>query len=201
MKITVLDSNTKVTETMLQAIGICRGKECTLTTLENALEAKPVPHMSVLEFGWICLMVEGVSVKTRIQLERHRLYSSIERSTRSLDMSHEEIVIPKTVKNRDLFFWSLKRSIAGYMDALERGESLEDASYLLPLGITTKFLLSGNLRTWFEYFGKRLCRKHVQDEHYRMALNMWHEITELFPIMRKAHPCKECGDCAVSREF
>ena len=53
MKITVLDSNTKGTGTMLRAIGICRDRECTVTTLENALGAKPVPHMSVLEFGWV----------------------------------------------------------------------------------------------------------------------------------------------------
>jgi len=91
MKITVLDSNTKGTGTMLRAIGICRDRECTVTTLENALGAKPVPHMSVLEFGWVCLLVEGVSVKTRIQLERHRMFSSIERSTRSIDMTRVSV--------------------------------------------------------------------------------------------------------------
>lgn len=198
MKITMIDSSSQGIQTMLSAIGICRGRECTKESLEKALDAKPVPHMSILEFGWVCMRVEGVSIKTRLQLVRHRLYGNIERSTRSLNMSEEEFVIPETVVNKELFYWSLKRSIAGYEDALQRGESLEDSAYLLPLGITTKFLLSGNLRVFFEYFEKRLCKKHVQAEHYELALGMWNEISELFPIMRKAHPCANCGACATT---
>jgi len=75
MIITLIDHNSKGVETMIKALGICRGNKCTRSSLDKALDAKPVPHMSVLEFGWVCLLVEGVSVKTRIQLERHRMFS------------------------------------------------------------------------------------------------------------------------------
>lgn len=197
MKITVLDSNARGSETMLKAIGICRGKKCTTKSLEHALGAKPVPHMSVLEFGWVCLLVEGVSVKTRIQLERHRMFSSIERSTRSVNMVDAKYIIPSTVKYPIVFKEFMGEPMESYEDRVMGGESLEDVAYLLPLGIETSFLLAGNLRVWYEYFGKRLCKKHVQREHYDMALGAWNEISELFPIMRKAHPCAACGACST----
>jgi len=195
MIITLIDHNSKGVETMIKALGICRGNKCTRSSLDKALDAKPVPHMSVLEFGWVCLLVDGVSVKTRIQLIRSRLYSTMERSTRSLNMSNEGLVVPDTVKDKQSFTASLLKSMIEYDRSIERGESFEDSSYLLPLAITTKFTLAGNLRIWFEYFQKRLCKKHVQDEHYRMAFEMWNIICELFPIMQKAHPCKACGTC------
>jgi len=200
MKVTLIDSNARGTKTMLQALGICRGKDCTTDTLDKALEAKPVPHASVLEFGWVCLLVEGVSVKARLQVLRSRLFSTMERSTRAIDMSKSRWSTPNTaVFTGDMGEW-LDDSVGGYMRAVENGESLEDAAYLLPLGIETSFFMAGNIRIWFEYFQKRLCKKHVQDEHYHLALDMWHVITELFPIVLKAHPCKACGECKMEVE-
>lgn len=195
MKITMIDSNAKGIETMVQALGICRNKECTATSLIHAMDAKPVPHASVLEFAWVCLLVEGVSVKTRIQLERHRMFSSIERSTRSIDMSHKECIIPSTTMDTKSLDYNCLEAMGNYSDAIFMGESYEDASYLLPLAIETSFFLAGNLRVFFEYFSKRLCSKHVQDEHYRMALEMYIIICKEYPIMRKAQPCKACGMC------
>jgi thymidylate synthase ThyX len=201
MKISVIDSNKRGVETMIQALGICRNNECTADTLERVLVAKPVPHMSVLEFGWVCLLVEGVSVKTRIQLLRNRLFSTMERSTRSIDMSMAIAIIPDTVKDKPYFRHSMEdNELDIYQMAIDRGETLEDASYLLPLGVETSFFLAGNLRVFFEYFQKRLCKKHVQDEHYRMAAEMWNVISGVFPIVRKAHPCQACGDCHFRHE-
>jgi len=195
MKLTLIDSNARGVNTMLQALGICRGKECSLDTLDKALEAKPVPHMSVLEFGWVCLLVEGVSVKARIQVLRSRLFSTIERSTRSIDMSDANCIVPSTGCDKHTMADDMSNAKYAYHSSINDRESLEDSAYLLPLGIETSFFMAGNLRIWFEYFQKRLCKKHVQDEHYRLAVKMWHELCELFPIVLKAHPCKACGEC------
>jgi len=196
MKVTLIDHNSRGVESMVQALGICRGKDCTYKTLEKVLEAKPVPHASVLEFGWVMLKIEGVSVKTRIQLERHRLFSSMERSTRSINMSYEEMIIPTTAENPNAMKRRLNDQQWEYTKFLDAHESLEDASYLLPLAIETTFFLAGNLRIWYEYFQKRLCKKHVQDEHYSLAKEMHRAIREIFPIIDKAIPCKNCGECA-----
>jgi len=188
MKITLIDSNSQGILTMLTALGICRGKECTTTTLEHALNAKPVPHLSVLEFAWVCLKIEGISVKVRIQNIRSRMFSTMERSTRSIDMGEAEIIVPQTAKDPEALSAIMESICTAYALAVDHGESLEDSAYTLPLGIETTFLLAGNLRIFFEYFQKRLCKKHVQDEHYRLAMKMWGMLCELYPIMKKAPP-------------
>lgn len=192
---TVVDRNSNGFNTMIDALGICRGNECTLETLNKALNAKPVPHMSVLEFGWVCIKVEGISVKTRIQVLRSRLFSTMERSTRSVDMTDAEVIIPETSNNKTDMFERMCNQVYRYSDSIEDGESIEDASYLLPMGVETSFFMAANLRVWFEYMQKRLCKKHVQDEHFRLAMEMWNTICELYPVMQKAHPCSVCGDC------
>jgi thymidylate synthase ThyX len=191
MRVILIDANTHGMQSMVDAIGICRNKKCTLDTIEKALKAKPVPHMSVLEFGWAMVRVEGVSIKTARQLFRHRHFSYMEESTRSVDMRRAEIIKPINFdEERFDALWP-----GGYVDALGGGESLEDAAYLLALGTETKFYLAGNIRSFFEMFGQRLCKKHVQDETYRLAVMMWELLQTEFPILSKAHPCKKCGKC------
>jgi thymidylate synthase ThyX len=193
MKVTLVDYNSKGVETMVQALGICREKECTEATLERVLNAKPVPHSSALEFGWVCLKVEGVSVKTRIQLLRSRLFSTMERSTRSIDMRRAKCIVPEAANYRTPYDY--EEHMEAYNYAIYVNETLENASYLLPLAVETSFFLAGNLRVFYEYFQKRLCKKHVQDEHYKMAVQMWNTIRDVFPVMNLAHPCKACGVC------
>jgi len=195
MNVTLIDYNLNGMESIVEAVGICRGNVCSEKTIDHCLNAKPVPHMSVLEFGWAMVKVEGVSVKCRLQEVRHRLFSTLERSTRALNMSGEEVVIPETVKHKEAFSRGVSNAMMEYELALARGESLEDAAYLLPIGITTKFYLAGNIRTWFEYFEKRLCKHDVQDEHYRLAVMMFNILKEKFPIITKASPCVMCGKC------
>ena len=196
MKITVVDNNVRGVQTVIDALGICRGNECTVDSLNKALDAKPVPHMSVLEFGWVCLLVEGVSIKTRIQVLRSRLFSTMERSSRSIDLTNAGVIVPSTSKHKTTMSKTLDYEAEEYSIAVKSGESLEDASYLLPLAVETSFFMAANLRVWFEYFQKRLCKKHVQDEHFRLAMGMWYELSNLFPIMTKAHPCEKCGVCS-----
>jgi len=196
MNVIMIDHNAQGMETMIASLGICRGNDCTLKTLEGALVAKPVPHMSVLEFGWACLKVEGVSVKTRLQVLRSRMFSTMERSTRAIDMSEAECITPKTTMLYPKYDRAYVKAFNEY-ESLIKIDSLEDASYMLPLATETEFFLAGNIRVWYEYFQKRLCKKHVQDEHYRLALRMWQVLCLAFPILHSAHPCDDCGACKV----
>lgn len=195
MKVTLIDSNKRGVETIISALSVCRDKQCSYETIEKALDAKPVPHLSALEFAWVCFKIEGASIKTRLQLARHRLFSSMERSTRSIDLTDAEVIMPETVKNPEEFRVELEEEMFAYTRAVVTEETLEDAAYLLPLGVETTFYLAGNLRTFYEYFQKRLCAKHVQAEHYELALKMYFALCCEFPFMAKAHPCKTCKAC------
>lgn len=195
MKVTLIDKNTNGIDTMIRALSLCRDKECTEQTIDRCLTSKPVPHLSVLEFMWFVFDVDGLSVKARIQHMRHRLNSPMERSTRSINMSDCDFVVPPTAKNPEMFIDFYEQIRQMYISLLNSGETLEDASYVLPMGTSTKFTFACNGRVLYEYFEKRLCRKHVLAEHYEFAKKLYMLAIKEFPQFKYAHPCDKCGEC------
>jgi len=195
MKVILIDKNLQGVKTIISGLSLCRDKQCTATTIEHCITAEPFPHLSALEMCWFAFLVEGLSVKTRIQLERHRLFSTIERSTRSINMSKAGTVIPDSVKNSDIFIAAHRFALDMYEEAVKSGESLEDAAYILPLGVTTKFQIAGNGRVWFEWLQKRLCKKYVQAEHRKLAVEVWRLLKKEIDFFELAMPCGACLKC------
>lgn len=194
MKVTLIDKNTNGINTIIDALNICRDKQCTEKTLTDCLNAKPFPHLSVLEFSWFCFLIEEVSIKTRIQQLRHRTFSTMERSTRHIDMSSYGGVVPAGAGFTDTFeeFYGIIKTLYAEMSETEK---LGDAAYILPLGTETKFLLAGNGRVWFEYLQKRLCPEFVQEEHYLFAEEIYRQLVKEIPQFEFANPCLKCGVC------
>lgn len=197
LKVMLIDKSEGGSSTIISGLSLCRDKQCTEKTITDCMEAKPVPHLAALEMSWYCFLVEGLSVKARIQLERHRMFSSIERSTRALDMGCAEYVIPETIQESQkcIYLHALNDAMEYYNRLIDSGEKKENAAYVLPLGVTTRFQLSGNGRVFFEYLTKRLCKRHVQREHFRLAGLIYSQLEELNPVFKYAVPCGECGKC------
>lgn len=196
MKVTLIDKNEKGAETIIKALSLCRNKQCNEKTIDHCLQAKPTPHLSALEFVWYCFLVEGVSIKTRLQQARHRTFSSMERSTRHINMEDAEMIVPPTrIDDGEGYEWDYNEIRETYAEYLAYGEAIEDAAYILPVATGTKFVLAGNGRVWFEYFQKRLCRKHVQREHYLMARELYKQVIREVPQFKYAHPCRYCSIC------
>lgn len=194
MQVTLIDKNTNGAETILRALSLCRDKQCTDKAIDHCLTAKPAPHLSALEFVWYCFLVEGVSIKTRLQQARHRQFTSMERSTRHIDVSNCEVVVPPTALLEDYYNEAYAEALGNYNYSLT-GETLEDAAYILPMATTTKFVLAGNGRVWYEYLQKRLCKKYVQAEHYQLARELYNQLLKELPQFKYAHPCLTCGEC------
>lgn len=196
MEIKLIDKNENGLKGIIESLGICRNKQCTEKTLDFCMTDKPVPHLAALEQIWFKFHVKGLSVKARIQLLRSRLFGNMERSTRSIDMSKAKCIVPDTVKDKKMFNDFYDCIMNMYDFAVFEGESLEDAAYLLPLGIETEFDISGNGRVFFEYFTKRLCEKTVQAEHYEFALEVYRILLDDGHwYFKYAHPCQYCGKC------
>ena len=211
MRVTLTDNNESGIKGVIESLELCRNKNCNLDTLHHCLTAEPVPHLSALENLWLKFRVEGMSVKTRIQLLRHRLFSNMERSTRHIKMSEAEFVIPFTAKDSEFFNRQYELSKIAYDKAIEKGESYEDAAYLLPMGVETNFDIAGNGRTWWEFLQKRLCLQ-AQDEIRSFAEKIFHEIRWFLKInglkeeqitsifAENVDPCERCfkftlGEC------
>ena len=82
-----------------------------------------------------------------------------------------------------------------YQKALEEGVPEQDAAYLLPQGVRTSIVVTGNFRTWFEYLPKRLCRR-AMPEHRELAEAIQKELAKAAPEIfnRTFMNCANCNE-------
>lgn len=144
-------------------------------------------HLSILEHCYATFEVK-CSVRVLGQLTRHRHLSFTVKSARGSEF--------------DTFIGSQEAALGNcmieqYKELINKGVPYEAATYLLPQGVETSLVVTGNFRAWFEYLPKRLC-KRAMPEHRELALSIANELKiaapEIFdrPFMNCAN-CKERG--------
>lgn len=170
----------------VEAMGNCYNRKCTENGLVCAVTAG---HLSLLEHSFASIHME-VSQKLLAQITRHRHFSFTVESTIGSDMSN--------VSTYEGFDSWLNEKIKGqakvYREAQERGYSKEQCGYLLPLGANVKLTMTGDLRTWFEFLQKRLCRRNSQ-ECIEMALELYKLFNEAYPTIFNADVMRMCVGC------
>ena len=134
-------------------------------------------HTSTLEHLNYTFSIEGVSRSLLAQLTRHRHFSFSVQSQRyvkfgSGDKSEGfDCVVPDSVKNSnkvfghnqfdkeikalELFEYHIKETQVLYDRLRGLGVPAEDARYVLPNAATCNLVLTGNLRSILDFFGKR----------------------------------------------
>ena len=132
-------------------------------------------HLSVLEHCYASFEVE-CSVRVLGQLTRHRHLSSTCKSARGskfdvLELPHGDFAVFKDLSGVVMI---------PYQKALEEGVPEQDAAYLLPQGVRTSIVVTGNFRAWFEYLPKRLCRR-AMPEHRELAEAIQKELAKAAP--------------------
>lgn len=139
-------------------------------------------HVSVIEH---CNAVFHVKCSVRVlgQITRHRHLHFTVKSARG--SRFKDMVIPEGLKvfynkrGRDCTLVVME-ALRLYNEALDMGVAEEDAAYLLPQGIETELVVSGNLRAWLEYLPKRLCRR-AMPEHRELATLIHKELIAVMP--------------------
>lgn len=126
-------------------------------------------HESVIEVVSVSFLIEGVSRSFLAQATRHRLHSYSVESSRYVDQSECDFIIPDSIKNhsdpevlRD-YNCLLAHSREVYKRLRDSGIKKEDARYCLPQSQEVKLVMSGNLRSWRHYIKMR-CDKAAQWE-------------------------------------
>ena len=134
-------------------------------------------HTSTLEHLNYTFSIEGVSRSLLAQLTRHRHFSYSVQSQRYVKFGTEDksegfdVVIPNTIENSnkvfgynqfdneikalELFKSHLKDTQELYDRLRKLGVPAEDARYVLPNAATCNLVLTGNLRSILDFFGKR----------------------------------------------
>ena len=170
----------------VEAMGNCYNRKCTEAGLLRAVRAG---HLSLLEHTSASVHME-VSQKLLAQITRHRHFSFTVESTIGSDMSNVS-----TYDGFDEFLTAvIKKQAEVYKTAMEKGYSKEQCGYLLPLGANVRLTMTGDLRTWFEFLQKRLCRRNSQ-ECIEMALELYKLFNEAYPTIFNADIMRMCEGC------
>lgn len=168
------------------AVGKPYGKNPTTKVVQKVIESG---HISILEHVSVTFDVE-CSVRVLGQLTRHRHLSPTVKSARGSEFN-------TFIDGKTLLEYPLEYSIVGmpYYDALGEGYALEEAAYSLPQGVKTNLALSGNLRAFYEYLPKRLC-KRAMPEHRLLAEQIHAELKQAMPEIfdRNFMNCANCKE-------
>lgn len=149
-------------------------------------------HTSTLEHIHFVFSVEGVSRSLLAQLTRHRHFSYSVQSQRYVKLESDsrsggfDYVIPPSVlelgDDAEMRYDNIMMTIQNAYDQLrELKIPAEDARYLLPNATECNLVLSGNLRSFLEFYGKRNENTHAQWEIQRFAEQIKQQIIEVEP--------------------
>jgi thymidylate synthase (FAD) len=135
-------------------------------------------HTSTLEHISFTFAVEGVSRSLLAQLTRHRHFSFSVQSQRyvkfdsnSKAAGFDYISVPVKSKEEALVTYDkiMKEIQESYDKLRSLGIPAEDARMVLPNGATCNLVLTGNLRSYLEFLGKRGDGTHAQWEIKQFA--------------------------------
>lgn len=141
-------------------------------------------HTSVFEFAGATFYIE-TSIIVQRQWMRHRHLSYLEQSLRYVKSSESKFCIEQSrFKNEEsakIAMQAVNSSIEAYRQLLSNGVSAEVARSVLPLGFSTKFYASGNLRAWLHFLKLRLAA-NAQEEIRAEAIQVLELLRDKFPI-------------------
>jgi len=145
-------------------------------------------HHSVLEHASATFRIKGGSRTFTHEFVRHRLASPSQESQRYVKYGVRkdfEVVVPGTIK--ELGYADRYLNLAGkthqlYEEMLSAGVPKEDARYILPGGITSEIVMTGNFREWRHICTVR-CAERAQWEIRRICLDILRILKREAPIV------------------
>lgn len=145
-------------------------------------------HESVLEHINVTWAVEGLSVVSLKQLTRHRHMSFTVRSQRYITLDDNEgWTVPSSVEEKgwkNAFDDIVMRAFSLYEDMVRAGIPKEDARFVLPQAVSTKLVVTMNMREFKHFAGLRMCQR-AQWEIRKLAWSMWKSLWDLDDSWKK----------------
>ena len=157
-------------------------------------------HMTPFEHQQVCFIIT-CPLFIRSQIHRHRTFSYNEVSRRYTDDginflkvekfhyqdkknkqgSAEELDADTLCKAKQLVEYTQLKCQEIYEKLLDMGVSKEEARVVLPVGLMTKFYMTGNLRNWMQFLALRL-DPHAQWQTRIIAKMIFDQLVSMFPI-------------------
>ncbi|AGP30955.1 FAD-dependent thymidylate synthase [Corynebacterium terpenotabidum] len=158
-----------------------------------------VGHLSLLEHASATMYLRGVSRSCAQEIMRHRHFSFSQLSQRYVPSGESQVVVPDSIRGdrelEDLFLRSTavaRESYEELLEALEErfaGESntvlrakqaRQAARSVLPNATETRFVVTGNLRSWRHFIAMRAA-EHADPEIRRVAVACLNLLQDLSP--------------------
>ncbi|GAB4266839.1 MAG: FAD-dependent thymidylate synthase [Candidatus Rifleibacteriota bacterium] len=155
-------------------------------------------HLSPFEHADFSFSVDGISRALSHQLVRHRMASYSQESQRYVNYMKVEtlpfITPPKIAQNEkalEIYNKAIEQTLSAYRNMVKAGIPPEDARYIFPNAVETKFVFTMNARSLFNFFEQRCCMK-AQWEIRTLALKMLEEVRKVAPKIFKnaGAPCQ-----------
>ena len=177
-KIIILEETTKNPITLMgKRAGICYNSNITNNekNYKRGLDCLNSDHGRVLEYVNVEMILDGYSVKVIREWFTHIgcLPSRLQSSTRYINYDNFEYITPPSIAT----FPSIEKEYIAVMDDIREayekfinlGIPKEDASMILPLGMTTKIVDKRNLRNLIDMSHQRMCNRAFWE--YRELFN------------------------------
>ncbi|MEM0453440.1 MAG: FAD-dependent thymidylate synthase [Sulfolobales archaeon] len=145
-----------------------------------------VKYPSVLEHVVFTFYIEGISRVTSHQLIRHRLASYTQESQRYSAIG-KDYIIPETVTKAgfsERYKRFMEEAFKLYDELVNAGIPYEDARYVLPQAVTTRLIMTLNLRELLHIACLRLSGS-AQWEIRELVHNMIVEVKKVLPEINK----------------
>ncbi|AWT26018.1 Flavin-dependent thymidylate synthase [Corynebacterium provencense] len=158
-----------------------------------------VGHLSLLEHASASVYLRGVSRSCAQEIMRHRHFSFSQLSQRYVPSGDSRVVVPDSIAGdpdlEELFLRStgvardayeellvaLEEKFAGESNTVLRAKQARQAARsVLPNATETRFVMTGNLRSWRHFIAMRAA-EHADPEIRGVAVACLHLLNELSP--------------------
>ena len=208
MKVTLLNHSPEPDKIIAAAARLCYTAKDIDELLEGLTEEKvdafidkliSLGHESPLEHITFTFGIEGISRACSHQLVRHRMASYSQKSQRYVDESGFQYIVPQSIIDKNMtdeYNYLMYHIEEVYKDLKAAGVDAEDARMVLPNACTTSIIVTMNIRSLFNFFKHRLCRR-AQWEIRALALKMLLLCKEVSPkLFQNAGPSCIKGKCS-----
>ena len=133
---------------------------------------------------------------TQQQVTRHRMASYMCESSRHVQPDKFDMVIPSSVfgtKTSSAYQDAVNKAWEAYETLIDHGVPIEDARYILPMGLGQPFIMTANLRQWRYMIKERGC-KHAQWEIAQIFREVKRTLEKMSPVLvYGTNRCQTCG--------
>lgn len=211
--ITILNETTKNPITHMGfCAGVCWGADVSdeKKNYKRGLQCIEDGHGRVMEYTNVEMIIDGYSAKVIREWYTHigGAPSRLQESTRYINYNNFNYIIPPSILNdayrAKIYHDTVSNIMNGYKQLLDLNVPKEDASMVLPLGMTTKIIDKRNARSLMDMSRQRMCGRAYLE--FRMlfqqvctALCEYSKEWETLINMCYHPKCEEYGYCPETK--